>query len=135
MTFVDITVVPVRHDRKDAYIAFAKRMAEVYLDHGAERVVDYWQSGASTDQHDFHAETSYSAGDLSGLSEISGATESESVVVTVMDWPSREARDRGTASATEDPRVVSTLDEEPVFDGSRVAGDSFEITMNIHRAK
>lgn len=132
MTFVDITIVPVRHDRKDAYLAFAKRMAKVYLDHGAARVVDYWQARSSTSQDEYHADgASYSAGDLASLGDVLGATSSESVVVTVMEWPSHEARDRGTAAATKDPRVEVTLDEEPVFDGGRVAAQSFEVTMDL----
>lgn len=107
-------------------------MAVVYRDHGAMSVVDYWQSSSSADQADFHADgTSYEPGELRSIADLIGAGTSESVVVTVMTWPSREARDRGTAAATEDPRVLETLDEDPVFDGGRVIGESFEITMSL----
>jgi len=95
MTFADITIVPVAQDRKSDYLAFSQRMAEVYCDHGATRVVDYWQATAAADPKDFHAEgTSYEPGDLQGIAEIAGASRSESVVVTVIEWPSYESRDQ-----------------------------------------
>jgi uncharacterized protein YbaA (DUF1428 family) len=56
MTFADITVVPVATELKAAYLDFSKRMAQVYRDHGAISVVDYWQSDDSADQSDFHAD-------------------------------------------------------------------------------
>lgn len=107
-------------------------MAAVYRDHGAISVVDYWQSSVSVDQGDFHADgTSYEAGELRSMKDLVGADTSESVVVTVTTWPSRETRERGTAAATRDPRVLETMHEEPLFDGRRVVGGSFEATMNL----
>lgn len=134
MVIADITVVPVPTERKAAYLDFSKRMAEVYRDHGAISVVDYWQSNESADPADFHADgASYEPGELKSIADLAGAIAGESVVVTVMTWPSREVRDRGTAAATRDARVLETLDEEPVFDGGRVIGDSFEIAMSVQR--
>nr|WP_201468461.1 DUF1428 family protein [Microbacterium hydrocarbonoxydans] len=134
MTFADITAVPVATERKAAYLDFSKRMADVYRDHGAISVVDYWQSGGPADPADFHADgASYEPGELKSIAGLVGASTQESVVVTVTTWPSREVRDRGTAAVTQDPRVTETLDEEPVFDGGRVVGDSFEIAMSIQR--
>ncbi|MFD6418673.1 DUF1428 domain-containing protein [Streptomyces sp. NPDC060194] len=132
MTYADITIVPVPSDRKAAYLAFARRMAEVYREHGATRIVDYWQAGASADQGDFHADgLAYEPGELRGLARLAGASPLESVVVSVTEWPSKEARDRGIAAATKDPRVLATIDVEPVFDGRRLAADSFEVTMRL----
>ncbi|MGH8953437.1 MAG: DUF1428 domain-containing protein [Microbacterium sp.] len=134
MVIADITVVPVPTERKAAYLDFSKRMAEVYRDHGAISVVDYWQSSESADPSDFHADgTSYESGELKRIADLAGASSEESVVVTVTTWPSREARDRGTAAVTSDPRVLETLDEDPVFDGGRVIGDSFEIAMSVQQ--
>ncbi|WP_312169466.1 DUF1428 family protein [Microbacterium sp.] len=131
MVIADITVVPVPTERKATYLDFSTRMAKVYRDHGAISVVDYWQAGA-TDPADFHAEgTSYEAGELHSIADLVGTSAGESVVVTITTWPSRETRDRGTAAATQDPRVLETFDEEPVFDGGRVIGDSFEIAMTV----
>lgn len=46
--------------------------------------------------------------------------------MTITEWPSCEVRDRGTVAATKGPRVLATLDEEPVFDGSRLIAECFE---------
>lgn len=136
MTFADITIVPVAADREAEYLAFSKRMAEVYRDHGATRIVDYWKAETSSTPDDFHADgTSYDPEELKSLADLAGASDSESVVVTVTEWPSREARDRGTAAVIKDPRVTATLDEEPVFDGRRVAGESFEMIMDVRRTR
>src|SRR5689334_8602044 len=111
MVIADITVVPVSTERKAAYLDFSKRMAEVYRDHGAISVVDYWQSSESADPADFHADgASYESGELKGIADLARANAGESVVVTVTTWPSREARDRGTAAVTSDPRVLETID-------------------------
>lgn len=134
MVIADITVVPVPTERKAAYLDFSKRMAEVYRDHGAISVVDYWQSSESAGPGDYHADgASYESGELKSIADLAGANAGESVVVTVTTWPSREVRDRGTAAATRDARVLETLDEEPVFDGGRVIGDSFEIAMTMQQ--
>lgn len=107
MTFADITIVPVADDRKSDYLAFSRRMAAVYRDHGATRVVDHWQTVTNADPEDFHAEgTSYDPGDLQAMADVTGASPLESVVVTVTEWPSRESRDRGNAAATKDLRVT-----------------------------
>jgi uncharacterized protein YbaA (DUF1428 family) len=132
MSFTDITIVPVPVDRKDDYIAFSQRMAEVYRDHGAIRITDYWQVEDAGGQEDFHADgVTYGEGELPDFASTIGASASEAIVVTLTEWPSREARDRGAAGATSDPRVLATLDEAPVFDGGRVIASSFELTMTL----
>lgn len=132
MTFADITIVPVPSDRKAAYLAFSRRMASVYREHGATKIVDYWQAATPAGQDDFHADgVSYDEGELQGLASVAGASDLESVVVTVTEWPSRDVRDRGTAAATKDPRVLATLDEDPVFEGHRLVAESFEIAMSL----
>lgn len=134
MVIADITVVPVPTERKSDYLDFSKRMAEVYRDHGALSVVDYWQSGDPADEEEFHADgASYEPGELRSFADLARADAGESVVVSVTTWPSRKVRDRGAAAATRDPRILATLDEEPVFDGARVIGGSFEIAMSVPR--
>lgn len=128
MGFADITIVPVRKDRKAAYLAFSRRMADIYRDHGAVDVVDYWQQGDPADHDDFHADgVAYRPGVLRAIASVAGAAEGEVVVVTITKWPSRDVRDRGTAAVTKDSRVLATLDEDPIFDGSRLIAESFEI--------
>lgn len=135
-TFADITIVPVASDRRDAFVAFSRRMAEVSLAHGATSVVDYWQASGPASQDDFHAEgAGHEGGTLQSIAQSAGADARESVVVTVTTWPSRAARDQGTAAVTRDPRVMATLDEEPVFDGSRLLGNGFEVALRVGDAE
>ncbi|MFI6530550.1 DUF1428 domain-containing protein [Streptomyces uncialis] len=132
MTFADITIVPVPSDRKAVYLAFSRRMADIYREYGATRIVDYWQTGDPVSQDDFHADgLSYGPGELRGLASVAGASALESAVVTITEWPSKAVRDRGTAAATRDPRVLATLDEDPVFDGRRLVAGSFEVAMSL----
>lgn len=132
MTVADITIVPVRTNRKAVYLAFSRRMAAVYREHGATRVIDFWQAEDPVSQQDFHADgTVYGEGELRDLASVVGASDSESVVVTITEWPSRETRDRGTLAATSDPRVLATLEEEPVFDGNRLIATTLEVTMDL----
>ncbi|WP_392508708.1 DUF1428 domain-containing protein [Naumannella halotolerans] len=130
MTFADVTIVPVPADHRDAYVEFPQRMADVYLDHGAISVTDYWQVDDSTEQQEFHAASvTYGANELRGIARAVNARSSECLVVSVIEWPSQEERDRGTAAATRDPRIQETLTEEPVFDGRRLMGNSFEVAL------
>lgn len=132
MPFVDITAVPVPVDGKGSYVEFSRRMAEVYLDHGATRVTDYWQASGRQDSDDFHADgAGHGQQGLPDFSDVTKASEFEAVVITVTQWPSRQARDSGTVAATKDPRVLATLDEDPVFDGSRLVANSFEVIMDL----
>lgn len=140
MVVANITMVSVPTKRKAAYLDFSARMAAVYRDHGAISVVDHWQSSESSessesaDAADFHANgASYEPAQLTSVVDAARANAGESIVATVMTWPSRKARDRGIAAATSDPRVLATLDEEPIFDGARVIGDSFEVAMTVPR--
>ena len=130
MSVIDIAIVPVARERRDEYIAFSKRMAEVYRDHGATRIVDYWQADGEADQQSFHG-AEYEEGDLRGIASAVGASASEAVVVSITEWPSQQVRDRGTAAAAKDPRVLATLDEKPVFDGARLLGDSFTVALEV----
>ena len=132
MTFADITIVPVPREGRARYLEFSRRMAEVYREHGATRIVDYWQAGGPADPDEFHADgVAYEPGELRGLAGVAAASDSEAVVVSITEWLSRAARDRGAAAAAADPRVLATLDEDPVFDGSRLIGESFELAMSV----
>ena len=135
MTFNDITVVPVRTDRKVAYLEFAARVAEIYREYGALRVVDCWQSDDASDDADFHAADAmkdYSSGDLPNMKKFAGARHGETVVVSITEWPSREVRDRAVKDIMVDPRIQATMNEEPVFDGQTVIAAGFDVELDLH---
>ncbi|HEY8577946.1 MAG TPA: DUF1428 domain-containing protein [Devosia sp.] len=131
--FNDITIVPVRTDRKAVYLAFSARIAEIYREYGAVRVVDCWQSEDSDDA-DFHASDAmdnYAAGELPDIRKLAGADDGETVVISITEWPSKEVRDRAVKAVVIDPRIQATMDEEPVFDGRRLIAAGFDVEYDL----
>jgi uncharacterized protein YbaA (DUF1428 family) len=134
MTFNDITIVPVRTYRKVAYLEFSARIANIYREYGALRVVDCWQSDDASDVADFHAADAmkdYSSGELPNMKKVAAAIHGETVVVSITEWPSREVRDRAVKAIMVDPRIQATMDEEPVFDGERVIAAGFDVELDL----
>ncbi|MET3927608.1 DUF1428 family protein [Devosia sp. 2618] len=134
MAFCDITIVPVRTDHKAEYLAFSARIAEIYREYGAVRVLDCWQSEEASDDADFHAADAmndYSPGDLPNLRRLAGAGEGETAVVSITEWPSREVRDYAVKAVVVDPRIQATMDEEPVFDGRRLIVGGFDVEIDL----
>lgn len=134
MPFCDITIVPVPTDNKAAYLQFSERISSIYCELGASRVVDFWQDDHASADADFHAENAmakYGAGSLPNFRRITGAGAGETVVVSVMEWPTRDARDLGVKAAISDPRIQATVNESPVFDGSRMIAGSFTIELDL----
>jgi uncharacterized protein YbaA (DUF1428 family) len=134
MMFNDITIVPVRTDRKAAYLAFSARMAEIYREYGALRIVDCWQSEEGSDDADFHASDAmqdYAAGELPNLRKLAGAGGGETVVISITEWPSKEVRDRAVKAVVVDPRIQATTDEDPVFDGRRLIAAGFDVEFDL----
>lgn len=134
MTFNDITIVPVRTDKKVEYLEFSARIANIYKEYGALRVVDCWQSEEASDDADFHAADAmdgYSPGELPNLRNLAGAGDGETVVVSITEWPSREVRDHAVKAVVVDPRIQATMEEEPVFDGRRLIAAGFNVELDV----
>lgn len=132
MLFNDITIVPVRTDRKAAYLAFSARIAAIYREYGALRVVDCWHSEEASHDADFHASEAmkdYADGELPDLRRLAGAGSGETVVISITEWPSKEVRDRAVKAVVVDPRIEATADEEPVFDGRRLIAGGFDVVL------
>lgn len=133
MTFKDITIVPVQIDKKAPYLEFSARIAAIYLEYGALRVVDCWQIENASDAGDFHAADAmqnYESGELPDMRQLAGARQGETVVISITEWPSREVRDRGVKAVAVDPRIQATMHEEPVFDGRRLIAGGFEVAFD-----
>lgn len=56
MSYFDCYLIPVPTDKLDAYRSFSERMAKVYGEHGAMRVIDCILDAAMADGTQFHAE-------------------------------------------------------------------------------
>ncbi|SMX48346.1 DUF1428 domain-containing protein [Maliponia aquimaris] len=134
IAFADITIVPVPSRNKADYVAFSRRIGAIYREHGALRVVDFWHERAAGEDADYHASAAmegYALGSLPDLRRQAGATEDETVVVSLIEWPNRAVRDRAMAAVAHDPRIAATLTEDPVFDGTRLIAGAFSIALDL----
>lgn len=134
MTLTDVTIVPVRTDKKSVYLEFSARIGEVYREYGALRIVDCWHTENASDDGNFHAADAmenYATGGLPNMRELACAREDETVVVSFTEWPSREVRDRAVKAIAVDPRIQATTHEEPVFDGKRLIAGGFEVESRV----
>lgn len=133
MTSVDGYLTPVRRDLREAYTAFSNRVAAVYLDHGALRVVDCWPDDRTQEQASFHAEDARDALDPGDavdqaprtFPDVVGVRQGEVVVVSWVEWPDRATRNTGLDAALADPRVQPRPDEPRLFEGRRLIAGGF----------
>ena len=109
MAYVDGFVIPVPKDGKQAYLDAARYAAPIFMEYGALQVVECWGDDLKPGQHtDFFTAVK--------------AQESETIVFSWIVWPSREARDEGSAKMMADPRMDSM---SMPFDGKRLIYGGF----------
>jgi len=111
MAYIDGYVLPVPAANKQAYRDMAERVAPLFRDHGALRIVETWGSDVPHGTHtDFYKAVK--------------AEEGEAIVFSWVVWPSKDARDAGWAAMLKDERMQSP--EPPIFDGKRMFWGGFE---------
>jgi uncharacterized protein YbaA (DUF1428 family) len=125
MTYIDCFLTPVPRANKAAYEKLAQISSEVTREHGALRTVECWLDEAGADPATYHAETARQAPDTyRSLAAAAGAKDGETVVMSWVEWPDKQARDEGMAKVMADPRMQFN-DLAPVFDGSRLLAAGF----------
>jgi len=110
MSYIDGFVIPVPQGKKEAYLASAKTAAQVFKRLGATRVVECW----GQDLPD---------GKVTDFKKAVQAESGENVVFSWVEWPSKEARDKGNKAMMEDPAMKKM---EMPFDGKRMFFGGFE---------
>lgn len=111
MGHVDGYVLAVPEANKEAYRAMAEKAADVFLDHGATRVVEAWEDDVADGKvTDFHRAVKIQEG--------------EAVVFSWVEWPSKEAREKGWPKLMEDERMKYDPQTMP-FDGQRMIYGTF----------
>ena len=110
MTYIDGFVIPVPHDKKDAYRAMVEKVAPLFQEHGVLRMVETWgvdlPKGKVTDFH-----------------KAVQAEDGENVAFSWMVWPSKDVRDAGWDALMKDERMKP--DGEMPFDGKRMFWGGF----------
>jgi uncharacterized protein YbaA (DUF1428 family) len=107
--YIDGCLVAVPAANKDAYREMADKHAALMKEYGATRTVDAW----GDDLPD---------GKVTDFKGAVKATDGEAVVYSWIEWPSKEARDKGWDAAMKDPRMK---DMKMPFDGQRLIYGGF----------
>lgn len=111
MGYLDGMVVPVPASAQADYRAFSARMADILLEYGATRVVDFWGDDVP-------------AGEVTDFARAVQAEDEETVVFSWIEWPSKDAHDAGWEKLMADPRMRPGAVPMP-FDGKRLIHGAF----------
>jgi len=90
--YVDGCLVPVPVNSKEVYRDRAARIAAVFKEHGATRIVEAWGDDVPD-------------GKVTDYKGAVQATGDEKVVYSWIEWPTKEARDEGWKKIMADPRM------------------------------
>jgi uncharacterized protein YbaA (DUF1428 family) len=107
--YIDGCLTPVPRAREAEYREMSDKFAAILKEYGASRVVDAWGDDIP-------------AGKVTDYQGAVKAKDDEVVVFSWMEWPSKEARDKGWDAAQKDPRMKSM---NMPFDGQRMIYGGF----------
>lgn len=111
MSFLDITVIPVKTADKDAYLAHSAEVSPLFRQYGALSVTETW--GADVPD-----------GKLTDFKRAVALEDGETVAVGWITWPDKAVRDAGWEKMMQDPRMA---DMKPPFDGKRMIYAGFDV--------
>lgn len=111
MDYVDGFIVPVPAGNKEAYRELAAKLAPLFFEHGATRLVECWGDDVPD-------------GKVTDFRMAVRAEPDETVVFSWISWPSKETRDEGMKKVIADPRTKMDGQEMP-FDGKRMVFGGF----------
>lgn len=124
MTYVEGFVIAVPTANKQKFIDHARMADEVFLEHGAKRILECWQEDVPK------GETT----DFFGAVE---AKDDESIVFSWIEWADKNARDAKMADLMEvmktDPRFSAETNPPP-FDGKRMIFGGFQTIVERGKA-
>lgn len=115
MSYVDGCVIAVPAENKDRYEAMARKMGELFKQHGATSVVENW--GADLPD-----------GELTSFRKAVQATEDECIVFSWIVWPSKEVRDEAHPKVFSDEAMA---EHDMPFDGKRLIFGGFENMFSL----
>ena len=118
--YTDGFVVPVPEGKKDAYRELASRMAKVFRQHGANRVVE-----AIADD--------ISHGQVTDFYRAVKAEEGETVIFSFIEWPDKQTRDDAWAKIMNDESMKP--EGEMPFSGQRMFWGGFEPIVDSEPAR
>ena len=115
MGYADGFVLPVHQAKKESYRELAARVAPLFEEHGATRIVEAWGDDVTH-------------GKVTDFFRAVKAEEGENVVFSWIEWPSKEARDEGWKKVMADERMKPEGDMP--FDGKRMFWGGFAVLLD-----
>jgi uncharacterized protein YbaA (DUF1428 family) len=109
--YTDGWVVPVPQDKREAYRDIASKMAPLFREYGATRVVEAWGDDIQK-------------GEVTDFYRAVKAEASENVVFSLIEWPDKQTRDTAWEKIMKDERMQPQGDTP--FDGKRMFWGGFE---------
>ena len=117
MAYIDGFVIAVPTANKQAFIDFARRFDPIFIEHGANRVLECWGDDVPHGkQTDFHRAVA--------------AKDDESVLFSWIEWPDKATRDAGNDKVMKDPRMDPASNPMP-FDGARMIYGGFAPVLEL----
>ncbi len=118
MSYIDGFVLAVPAANRERFRAMAARVAEIFIEHGALRVVENWGDDVPE-------------GKLTDFRRAVALEEGETVVFSWVEWPSKEARDKGNDAIAADPRLRPDPEEADIMDGRRMIFGGFVPIVDV----
>jgi len=110
MTYIDGFVYAVSKDRKDEFVKYAQACAEIFKNHGAQRVTECWAEDVPD-------------GKVTSFPMSVKKKTTEAVLFSWIEWPSKKARNEAYETMMPDFKAAN-LTEMP-FDGKRMIHGGF----------
>jgi uncharacterized protein YbaA (DUF1428 family) len=118
--YTDGFVVPVPEGKTEAYRELASKMAKVFRQHGANRVVEALSDDVPK-------------GEVTDFYRAVKAEDGEQVVFSFIEWPDKSTRDEGWKKIMEDESLKP--DGDMPFSGQRMFWGGFEPILDTAKAK
>jgi uncharacterized protein YbaA (DUF1428 family) len=118
--YTDGFIVPVPTDKREAYRELAAKMAKVFRQHGANRVVEAFTDDVPT-------------GEVTDFYRAVKAEEGEKVVFSFIEWPDKDTRDKGWQAIMADESLKPEGDMP--FSGQRMFWGGFEPIFDTAKSR
>ena len=114
MSYVDGFVAAVPTENKERYVEHARLAGEVFIEHGALRLMDCWGDDIPR-------------GTMTDFYRAVAAAPGETVVFSWIEWPDKATRDRCMSRIAELMETEPRFRDNPMpFDGKRMIFGGFE---------
>lgn len=116
MNYIDGMVTPVTTSRKAEYLKLAEGWHRLLKEYGATRVIECWGDDVPD-------------GKLTDFKRAVQAEPTETIVLTWIEWPSKQVRDQSSEKMRKDPRAQMTADmpmgaKRMIYGGFQIVSDS-----------